>query len=107
MPGPGGLPAGERRHRRVQVDRQPEVRGDGVGALVQVGAAEREPALQRGGVRVVGARAAPSASASVAASSVRLRVGDAGAPGEERADRLAGPALGLLRQVARPSPSAG
>ena len=45
--GPGRLAAGQRGHRLVEVDRQAEVGGHLLGALVQVGAAEGEPALQR------------------------------------------------------------
>ena len=46
--GPGRLPAGQRRRLRVeQAERQPEVRAHLLGAHVEVGAAEVEPAGQR------------------------------------------------------------
>ena len=65
---PGRLPAGQRRGLGVeQADGQAEVRADLLGAHVEVGAAEVEPAGQR--LVVVAARARRSVSASVAASS--------------------------------------
>ena len=116
QPGPGGLAAGQRRHRRVERDAEPEVVRDGLGALVEVGAAEGEPALERGGVGVVRARRArrpaprrrrPSPPGPAATPVRRAR---------NAAHGLAGPPLGLLRQVpdggvrradARPLPSSG
>ena len=66
-PGARGLPAGQRRHRGVERDAEPDVGRDRARALVEVGAAEGEPAVQRGGVGVVRTRRA-GASASAAAS---------------------------------------
>jgi hypothetical protein len=41
------LAARQRRHRQLEVDGEPEVGEHRGGALVEVGAAEREPALER------------------------------------------------------------
>ena len=56
----GRLAAGQRGHRLVEVDAEAQVGGDRAGPVVQVRAAEGEPALERDGVRVVGAGRARS-----------------------------------------------
>lgn len=95
----GRLTAGERGHRQVEADLQAERVGDLLGPLLQVRAAQVEPAVQALRVRVVGALPALHQALG---RLVQRRLGgrDAGAAGQERADRLARPALRLLRQVA-------
>ncbi len=95
----GRLAAGQRRHRQVEAHRQPEVVGDLLGALVEVGAAEVQPPVERGRVRVVRARR-PVHQALRRRVELRLRGGHARTPGQELPDRLLGPALRLLREVA-------
>ena len=98
QPGPRGLPAGQRRHRGVERDAEPDVVRDGARALVEVRAAEGEPAVERGGVGVVRARLAGPQRLG---GGVHLRLGlrDPGPAGEERRHGLAGPPVGLLREV--------
>ena len=98
QPRTGGLPAGQRRHRHVQRDAEPDVVRDGARTFLEVRAAEGEPAVQREGVRVVGARGAGAERLRGRVHLV-LRTGDPGPAGEERRDRLPGPPVGLLRQV--------
>ena len=98
--GAGGLPAGERgRLQREQRRVEPEVAQHRLGALLEIGAAEREPALERVGVRV---RGAGLLGRHRVGRLVHERVGgrDAGAAREVVVDALAGSAVGLLRQVA-------
>lgn len=97
--GAGGLSAGERGHGPVEAHGQAQLGGDLLGPLLQVRAAEREPALQGLGVRVVRARGARDQGLGRLVHCA-LGVGDAGAAGQERGHRLAVAALGLLREVA-------
>ena len=95
-----GLAAGERRGLQVeQRGIQPEVAQDRLRALLQVGAAEREPRLERVGVAV---RGAGRVRRQLVRGGLHARVGggDAGAPREVVVQPLAGRAVGLLRQVA-------
>ncbi len=96
--GPGGLAAGEGGHRQVEADLQPERVGDLLGALLQVGAAEVQPAVQAHRVRVVGAGAALDQALGGLVQG-GLRGGDAGTAGQEVPDGLARAALRLLREV--------
>jgi hypothetical protein len=92
-----GLATGER--HRLQVEQggiQPEVAQDRLGALLQVGATEREPRLERAGVALRGA--GRIRRQLVRGGSQRLRVCDAGAPREVMVQPLAGRAVGLLRR---------
>jgi hypothetical protein len=83
----------------VQLDRQAELGGHLRGAFLQVGTAQIEPALQGRRVLVVGS--GPAGRQGLGRGVHReLRRADAGAPGQEVADRLAGPPVALLRQVA-------
>ena len=100
QPGPGRLPAGQRGHRRVQRRRPGRRRRRLTGPLVQVGAAEREPALQRGGVGVVGARLARAERLGGGVHGL-LGGGHPGAPGQELGHRLAGAALAAPAAGAR------
>ncbi|CAM5731832.1 hypothetical protein STENM223S_02795 [Streptomyces tendae] len=95
----GGLAAGQGGHRLVEADVQAEDGGDLLGAFVEVGAAEREPPLQGGGVGVVRAGRAVDQALGGLVHGV-LGLGDAGAAGQEGAHGLAGPPLRLLREVA-------
>jgi hypothetical protein len=96
---PGRLPTGQRGHRVVQRDGQAELGGHLRGPLVEVGAAQIEPAFQRHGVRVV--RPGPPVGQLVGGRvHGRLRRTHPGAPEQEVPHRLAGPPLPLLRQVA-------
>ncbi len=69
--GAGRLAAGERGHRLVQADGQAERGGDLLGPLVEVGAAEVEPALQARRRTRRRRPGAPSTSAWVASSIAR------------------------------------
>ena len=93
---PRRLPARERGHLEVEdAGREPEVGAHRADAGVEVGRAEREVALERVGVRVVGARAPGRPSARRRGVERVLGVGrDPGAPGEVRAH-------GLARRAAR------
>lgn len=95
----GGLAAGECGHRQVESDGETQVRGDLLGPLVQVGATESEPALQRLGVRVVGT-GRPVDEGLRGGVHRGLGIGDARAAGQELAHGLVGAALRFLRQVA-------
>ena len=98
--GARGLAAGERHGLQVeQRGIEPEVAQDRLRALLQVGAAEREPRLERLGVAV---RRAGRVGRQVVRGGLhaRIGVGDAGAPREVVVQPLAGSAVGLLRQVA-------
>jgi len=98
-PRAGRLAAGERGHRMVQSHRQAQV-GAGLGrALLEVGAAQVEPALQRDGVGVVAARRALGQGLGRGVHRL-LRGPDAGAPGQEVTDGLAGAPVAFLRQIA-------
>jgi hypothetical protein len=100
--------AGQRRPRRLaarqrhglgveQVQRQTEVDAHLLGPHLQVGAAEVEPALERGAVGVVGT-GRPRAQRLRRGVQRALRGGDAGPAGEERAQHLTGAAVRLLRE---------
>ena len=98
--GTRGLAAGERHGLEVQQRRvQPEVAQDGLRARLQVGAAEREPGLERLGVAV---RGAGRIAREIVRGGLDERVGggDAGAPRQVVVQPLAGRAVGLLRQIA-------
>lgn len=97
--GAGCLAAGEGRHGQVQAHGEAQLGGDLRGPLLQVRAAEGEPALQGLGVRVVRARG-PGDQALRRLVHGALGVGDAGAAGQERGHGLAVAPLGLLREVA-------
>ena len=95
---PGLLTAGQLgRAAAEQPGGQPQVGGHLARALGQVGAAQREPALQRLGVGVVGA---PVAAGQRLGGGVErlLGGGHAGAPGQVLGQRLAGPDVRLLGQ---------
>ena len=94
------LAAGERDGLEVeQRGVEAEVAQDGLRARLEVGAAERQPRLEGVGVAVRGAGASAARSARRGLHA-RVGVGDAGAPREVVLERLAGRAVGLLRQVA-------
>ena len=96
--GAGGLAAGQRRHRHVERDPERHVVRNGSRTLVEVRAAEGEPAVERGGVGVVRTgRAGPQRLRGGVHR--RLGVRDAGPAGEERDHGLAGAPVGFLRQV--------
>lgn len=95
----GRLSAGERGHGPVEPHGQAQLGGDLLGPLLQVRAAEGEPALQGLGVRVVRARGARDQGLGRLVHGA-LGVGDAGAAGQELRHRLAVATLGLLREVA-------
>ncbi|CAL9628649.1 hypothetical protein SUDANB21_06041 [Streptomyces sp. enrichment culture] len=97
--GAGRLAAGECGHLLVETDVQAERGGGLLGALVEVGAAQREPAFEGGGVGVVRAGCAVDQTLGRLVHGV-LGLGDAGAAGEEGAHGLAGPPLRLLREMA-------
>lgn len=97
--GAGGLAAGECGHRQVEADGQTEVGGDLLGTLVQVGAAEGQPAFEGVGVRVVGSRRLVDQGLRRGVHR-RLRVGDTGPAGEELPHCLVRAPLRLLREVA-------
>ena len=96
--GARGLPAGQRRHGQAGVDVEPDLGQHRGRPVLEVGRAQGEPLLERGGVLVVGAG---RALAERLGRRVHPRLGrrDPGAPGEVGHDRLAGAALGLLREV--------
>ena len=98
--GARGLAARQRPHVLVeQPGGEPELVPQRPDAGVEVGAAERQPAVEGGGVAVV---AAGLGGGQRVGGLVELGRGgrDAGAAGEEVAHGLAGPALRLLGQVA-------
>ena len=96
--GPRGLPAGQAHGVGVQQrGRQAEVGADLLGPLLEVGAAEVQPRLQRCGVRVVGAGLAGGQGLQGGLHHP-LGVGDPGAAGQELRQPLAGLAVRLLRQ---------
>ena len=98
MPGPGGLATGQRRHRLVETDRQAEVRGDLAGAILEVGAAQGQPALQPHRIGVL--RAGPSFDQALGRGvEVALRGRHPGPAGKEGGDGLPRSALALLWQV--------
>ena len=90
---PGGLPAGERRRLLLERDGQAELGADRSGACLEVAAAERQEALERGGV-------ASGLHSAVCRFTAALGVRDAGAPRQVAEQRLAGAPVVLLRQVA-------
>ena len=93
---PGLLPAGQLRRPAVQQPRrQPQVGRHPRGALEQVRAAQREPALQRLGVGVVGS---PVAAGQRLGGLIQLglRRRHARAPGQVPGQRLARPDVGFL-----------
>ena len=98
--GAGGLPAREAGHLAVERGGgQAEVGGHRGDAGVEVGPAQRHPAVEGGGVAVGG-------GGVLGVERGRCRVergrglGDPGATGEHRPDGLAGARVGLLGQVA-------
>ena len=101
-PDPRPFPAGQRGGRLVeQVQRQSEVvphRGD---TRIEIGSAERQPALEGGVVAAarprVGARAGKRVGGCVQLGGCR---GDAGAPVQLVADRLGPSAVALLGEIA-------
>ena len=93
QPGPRCLAARERRRLLLERDGEPELRAGGAGAGLEIGAAEREEALERSRVRI----GAPVGGVPL---DVRLRLRDASTTGEVREQRLARPAVVLLRQIA-------
>ncbi len=97
-PRPRRLAAGEHRRLGVERDEQTEVRRDRLGPLLEVRSTEAQPALQGRRVGVVGAWDAAGERVRRVVQR-RLRVGHAGASGEEGRDRLARAAVRLLRQV--------
>lgn len=97
--GAGRLASGEGGHRLVEPDGQTEGSGHFVGALVQVGAAEIEPAFERGGVRVVRA-GGPVDEALGGFLHGALGGGDARTAGQEGPYGLAVAPLRLLREMA-------
>jgi hypothetical protein len=99
QPGPRRLAAGEAGHCRVEGHAEPDLVEHGRRPLVEVGAAEGQPALQRGRVAVVGP-VRPGAERGRGVVHRDLRGGHAGAPGQVGTDRLARPRRALLRQVA-------
>ena len=95
QPDPGGLAAGEAAHRLAEQRRTETEVGPHVGeARLEVGRAERQPALQRRGVLVVGAGGAGGQPVGRGVQAAVGRV-HAGAPGEVVGDGLVG-AFGLL-----------
>ena len=99
QPDAGGLPAGQAGHRRVERDSRRDLGDDLLGALLEVGAAEGEPVLERVAVGVVGA--GPALGQVVGRGVERgLRGGHPGPPGQRGEDGLPRPPLVLLRQVA-------
>jgi hypothetical protein len=97
---PGRLTAREVRRGAVKhLARQAELGGHRPGAGVDVGAAEREPAVEGGGVRVVGPRHAPGEGTGGGVEA-GAGGGHAGAPGQQPAHRLAVRGPRLLRQIA-------
>ncbi len=95
----GRLATGQRGHRQVQAHGQPELVGDLLGPLVEVGAAEVQPLVQGRRVRVIGARG-PVDQALGRRVQRRLGAGDARTPGQEVPYRLLGAPLRLLGQMA-------
>ena len=97
--GPRGLAPGQGGHLRVeQLGGEAQVVGDLLGALLEVGATEVEPALEGRGVGVVGTRDALGERGRRGLQDGR-RGRDPGAASDEPAHGLAGHAGGLLRQV--------
>ncbi len=94
-----GLSAGQGRHGLVQADPETERRGDLFGALVQVGSAQGQPALQAGGVRVVRSGHAVGQGLGGEVQS-ELGGGDTGAAREEAVHAFAGAPVRLLREMA-------
>lgn len=86
-PGAGRLAARQRVHLQVEADAEAERGGRLLGAFLQIGAAEREPALQAGRVGVVGAGCLVDEGLGGGVE-FGLRGGDPGPAGEELADRL-------------------
>ncbi len=97
--GAGGLAAGERGHRLVQADGEAQCLGGLPRPVVEVGAAQGEPALQGRRVGVVGSGGAVDEGLGGLVHGP-LGLGDAGTAGQELPDALAGAALRLLREVA-------
>ena len=96
---PGGLPAGQGRHQRVGADVEPEVGQHRCDPVVEVGRAARHPAVERDGVRVVGARLAGPEPRGGGLHR-RGRLGRARAPGDVLRHRLARHPLVLLGEQA-------
>ena len=97
---PRRLPAGQRRHRRVQVDPQAQVGRDRVQPLVEVGPAQRQPPFQRLGVVLALGQVEALGQGVGRAVQLVVRRGHPGPAADEPAHRLARPPLRLLRQVA-------
>ena len=110
--GAGRLAAGERADLYVHaVGREPDVGQHGFGPRVEIGTTEREEAVERLGVRVGDGRIRGHRLGERVECVARL--GHSSAAREVRAQGLAGPRVGLLREVAdgqrrrRPLDSAG
>jgi hypothetical protein len=98
--GAGRLPAREAHHRAgQQARRQAEVVGHRPGAGVEVGAAQRHPPVEGGGVGVVGARLAVCQRRGRGVER-RVGLGHARAPRQQAGHGLARARVGLLREVA-------
>ena len=93
QPGPRGFAAGERRRLLVERDGEPELGARRPRSRLEIGASEREEALERSCVRV----GAPGGGVPFDG---RLGIGDAGTTGQVRQQRLAGTPVVLLGQVA-------
>ncbi len=93
-----GLATRQGRHRQVEGHVETDVVDHLLDALVEIGAAERQPRLERRGVGIVGARQRIGKRVCRAIE-LRLRGLHAGASRQVRPHRLAGEALVLLLQV--------
>src|ERR1019366_8535107 len=96
-PGPGGLAAGQRPHRMVEIHRQAEIGHHGTSALVQVRAAQLEPPLQCLRVVVICGRYPGGEPLGRRLHGVVCRR-DTCAPREELPHSLVRTAIRLLRQ---------
>ncbi len=93
QPGARSFAAGERRRFLVERDGEPELGARRPRSRLEIGASEREEALERGRVRI----GAPAGGVPFDGG---LGIGDAGTTGQVRQQRLAGTPIVLLRQVA-------
>jgi hypothetical protein len=94
----GGLAAGQRGHRLVEVDRQTQLGGHLPGSILQVGAAEGQPALQGIRILVVGAVATLDQPLGRGVQ-IALGLRHPRTPGEEAGHRLTRTPLGFLWQI--------
>ena len=92
------LATGQRGRGAVEVDREPELGDDLFGALVEIGASEGQPVVERGTVGVV---RTPSPGGERVRCGVQGGMGsrDAGAAAQVVADGLTGAPVGFLGQV--------